>query len=74
MGEGYDLMEKNLKLKPNKFCISNEVEFGGSIITVEKAQNEDLIFKTTTGKRISAIAELRKPTCRKDCQVFAGMI
>ena len=45
-------------MKPNKFCISNEVEFGGSIITVEKAQNEDLIFKTTTGKRISAIKEL----------------
>ena len=25
--------------------------------------NEDLIFKTTTGKRISAIEELRKPSC-----------
>ena len=66
MGEVYDLIEKNLKLKPNKFCISNEVELGGSIITVVKAQNEDLIFKTTTGKRISAIEELIKPTCRKE--------
>ena len=35
---------KNLKLNPKKFFISEEVEFGGSTVSAEKCENEDLIF------------------------------
>ena len=52
------VQEKNLKLNPNKFFISNEVKFGGSIVTVEKVQNEDLIFIQPKRKRINAFEEL----------------
>ena len=67
-------LEYNSKLKPNTFFMFNEGKFGGSIVTVEKVQNEDLIFITPKGKRIRAFKEFRKPTCKRDCQVFAGMI
>ena len=36
--------EKNLKLSPNKFFISEEVEFGGSTVSAEKCANDDLVF------------------------------
>ena len=67
-------LEYNSKLKPNTLFMFNEGKFGGSIVTVEKVQNEDLIFITPKGKRICAFEKLRKPTCKKDCLVFAGMI
>ena len=41
---------------------------------MEKVQNEDLIFIKLKGKRIRAFEELRKPACKNDCQLFAGMI
>ena len=44
--------EKNLKLNPKKFFISEQVEFGGSTVSAEKCQNEDLIFITPKNKRI----------------------
>ena len=47
---------------------------GGSIVTVERVQNEELIFIQPKGKRIKALEELRKPTCKKDFQVFTGMV
>ena len=65
---------KNLKLKMKKFMVGSEVEFGGSLITVEKVQNQDLIFITPKSRRIRALEELRRPQTKKDCQVFAGMI
>ena len=33
--------EKNLKLNPKKFFISEEVEFGGSVVCSEKCANEE---------------------------------
>ena len=62
--------EKNLKLKPNKNIIGTEVE----VLTVEKVKNKELIFITLKGKIIKAFEELRKLTCMRDCQVFAGRI
>ena len=52
---------KNLKLKRSEFMIGSEIEFGGSIVPVEKVQNQDLIFITPKLKRIRALEELRKP-------------
>ena len=37
------------------------MEVGGSVLTVEKVKNQDLIFITPRGKRIKAFEELRKP-------------
>ena len=62
---------KNLKLKKKKFVIGSELEFGGSILTVEKVKNEELISIAPKSKRIQAFAELRKPASKKDCQIFS---
>ena len=66
--------EKNLKLSPNKFFISEEVEFGGSTVSSEKCANEDLLFISPKNKRIKSLEELKKPQNKKDCQVFCGML
>ena len=47
------------------------MEFGGSVVTVEKVQNQDLIFITPKSKRIRA---LRRPESKRKCQVFSEMI
>ena len=57
--------EKNIKLKPNKFFISHEVKFSGSIVTVERVQNKELIFIQPKGKRNKAFEELKNPTCKR---------
>ena len=54
--------------------VGSEVVFGGSLIMVEKVQNQYLILITPKSKRIRALEELRRPQTKKDCQVFAGMI
>ena len=43
---------KNLKLKMKKFMVGSEVKFRGSLITVEKVQDQGLIFITPKSKRI----------------------
>ena len=57
-----------MKLKRNKFIIGTEVEFGGSMLTVEKVRIYELIFITPKGKIIKAFEKLRKPTCKCDFQ------
>ena len=59
---------KNLKLKMKKFMVGSQVEFGGSVITVEKVQDQDLIFITPKSKRIRALEELRQPQTVKCLQ------
>ena len=66
--------EKNLKLNPKKFFISEEVEFGGSVVSSEKCANEDLVFISPKNKRVKAFEELKKPASKKDCQIFCGML
>ena len=56
---------KNLKLNPKIFFISEEVEFGGSTVSMEKCENEDLIFISPKHKRIKTFKELRKPRTKK---------
>ena len=59
---------KNLKLRLSKFMVGSEIEFGGSVVTVEKVQNQDLIFITPKLKRIRALEELRKPQTKNFLQ------
>ena len=48
---------KNLKLNPDKLLISEEVEFGGSVISAETIQQENIIFIGPKYKRIKAFSE-----------------
>ena len=43
---------KNLKLNPSKLVISEEVEFGWTVISAETVRNEDVIFIGPKDKRI----------------------
>ena len=52
----------------------SEVEFGGSVLRVDKVKTQELIFITPEGKRIKAFEELQKPQHKKDCQIFSGML
>ena len=65
---------KSLKLKPKKFFISEKVQFGGSTVSAEKCDNEDLIFISPKNKRIKNFEELRKPCTKKDVQVLCRML
>ena len=64
--------EKNIKLKPSKFMINTEVEFGGCIISRETLGES--VYIEPKNNRILALEELRKPESKRDLQVFAGMI
>ena len=44
--------EKNLKLKPSKIVISEEVEFAGTAIRAEKIQDDDVVNILPREKRI----------------------
>ena len=46
----YFAASKNLKLKTKKFIVGSEVEFGRSVLTVEKVKNQDRIFIAPKGK------------------------
>ena len=65
---------KNLKLNPDKLLISEEVEFVGSVISAETIQQENIIFIGPKDKRIKAFSELKKPTSKKEVQIFCGML
>ena len=65
---------KNLKLNPSKLLISEEVEFGGSVISAETVKQEEIIFIGPKDKRIRAFQELKKPTSKKEVQIFCGML
>ena len=66
--------EKNLKLNPEKLLVSEEVEFGGSVISSETVEKENIIFIGPKDKRIKAFSELKKPTTKKEVQIFCGML
>ena len=64
--------EKNIKLKPSKFRVASSVEFGGCIVSRETLGES--VFIEPKNKRILALEQLRKTTCKRDLQVFAGMV
>ena len=66
--------DKNLKLNPTKLIISEEVEFGGSVISSETVEKENVIFIGPKDRRIKAFQELKKPTTKKEVQIFCGML
>ena len=66
--------EKNLKLNPEKLLVLEEVEFGGSVISYETVEKENIIFIGPKDKRIKAFSELKKLTTKKEVQIFCGML
>ena len=62
--------EKNLKLKPSKMDISEEVEFAGTAIRAEKREENDVVNILPRDKRVQAFMELKKPETKKEMQVW----
>jgi hypothetical protein len=60
--------EKNLKLKPSKWQISEQVEFGGTVISAELVKNEQVVCVLPKDKRIQAFYDMKKPQTKKDIQ------
>ena len=58
--------EKNLKLKPSKMIISEEVEFAGTAIRAEKIHENDVVHILPREKRVQAFMELKKPETKKE--------
>ena len=65
---------KNLKLKPSKIVISEEVEFAGTAIRAEKKHDNDVVHILPMEKRVQAFMELKKPKTKKELQVWCGMV
>ena len=66
--------EKNLKLKPSKMVISEEVEFAGTAIRAEKIHENDVVHILPRKKRVQAFMELKKPETKKKMQVWCSMV
>ena len=66
--------EKNLKVKPSKMVISEEVEFAGTAFRAETIQEDDVVNILPRDKRIKAFMELKKPETKKEIQVLCGMM
>ena len=65
---------KNIKLKPSKFIISTCIEFGGCRISAERLKDKGFIFIKPKENRIRAFSELKRPTTKREAQVWAGMV
>ena len=66
--------QKNLKLKPSKLNISEEVEFGGAVISSKLVSKEQVVCMLPKDKRIEVLFNLKKPKTKKDIQSFCGML
>ena len=47
--------DKNLKLKPSKLQIGEQVTFGGAVISAELVKNEKVFCKFTQGSKHSGV-------------------
>ena len=56
--------KKNLKLKPSKFCIGEEVEFGGALITSETVGSKSVVNILPKSQRVQAFQNLCHPRTR----------
>ena len=60
--------DKHLKLNPE------QIEFGGSIISAETVKDEDIVFVGPKNKRVKAFQSLKRPTNKKEMQIFCGIV
>ena len=66
--------DKNLKLNPSKLRVAEQVEFGGTVISHEIVRKESVVFIEPKAKRILAFEELKRPSTKKEAQVWCGML
>ena len=66
--------DRNIKLKGSKLCVSETVEFGGVRICREELGRKDSIFIEPKKQRIHAFESLARPTCKREAQVWCGML
>ena len=66
--------KKNLKLKTIKFCIGEEVKFGGPIISSETVGKETIVCVLPKKKSAyTAFQNLKKPKTKRNVQEICGM-
>ena len=65
--------DKPLKFNPEKLIISEQVEFRGPIISAETIRDEEIVFVGPKNKRVKAFQSLKRPSNKKEMQVFCGM-
>ena len=61
-------------MQKGKFCIGEEVEFGGAIILSETVGKETVVCVLPKNQRIQVFQNSRKPKSKCDVQVFCGML
>ena len=66
--------DKNLRLKPSKLQIGEQVTFGGAVISAELVKNEKVVCVLPKDQRNQAFYDLKKPQSKKDIQSFCGML
>ena len=56
------------------FTLSTSVKFGGTIISSEKIENQQIVFLDPPDSRVLAITEMPEPKMKKELQSVCGMI
>ena len=66
--------EKNLKLKTDKFKISEHVEFAGATLNAELVKGEQVVNILPKNGRIDAFQNLKRPETKTELRSFCGMV
>ena len=65
---------KNLKLKTDKFKISENVEFAGATLNAELLRGEQVVNILPKSGRIDAFQNLKRPGTKTELRSFCGMV
>ena len=66
--------QKNLKLKTDKFRISENVEFAGATINAELVKGERIVNILPKDGRIMAFQNLKRPESKTELRSYCGMV
>ena len=66
--------QKNLKLKTDKFRISENVEFAGATLNAELVKGERIVNILPKDGRIMAFQNLKRPESKTELRSYCGMV
>ena len=66
--------QKNLKLKTDKFRISENVEFAGATLNSELVRGERIVNILPKDGRIMAFQNLKRPESKTELRSYCGMV
>ena len=66
--------EKNMKIKQSKFEVREHIEFGGSVVSSELINNNQVVTIQPRDGRIQTLFEMKKPSSKKELQSFCGFL